>query len=145
MPKWLGWEGVLCLRCFVWTQSGGGWSTGAGRAPLSLPAILGPPLVVSLSLSLASFGLPHSMATWHFSLTWRLRAPQVSIARESGRHRMASSDLALEITWHRVFPTGFVRGPPSLKGKRQGSHLLMGNDKICENTGWDSFWKYKRQ
>lgn len=70
---------------------------------------------------------------------------KVSIARESGRRRVASSDLALEIMWHRVFPTGFVRGLPSLKGKRQGSHLLIGNDKICENTGWDSFWKYKRQ
>lgn len=33
-------------------------------------------------------------------LTWRLGAPTVSVPTEPGRSRMASSDLALEVTWY---------------------------------------------
>lgn len=85
----------------------------SGHLP-RLHTVLGPLHVDSLSVLV---GLPHSLATRPFFLPWRLRAPQVSIPRESGRHYTASN-LASEITWHQVVPILFVSGPPSFKGKR---------------------------
>lgn len=87
-----------------------------------LPAVLGP---------LQGLGWPSLafLTAWPLVLLidLELRAPRVKPQENLEDTALVSSNLASETT-------RFVRSPPNLKGKRQGSHHLIRSDKVYKNT-----------